>query len=297
MPSRHHLLFGIALGAVALTGCEEVVDLDAGAPAQLVVDARLESGRLPIVAVRALDGFGRETKSADLPAASGSLRVSDGTTTDLRDFFASDSITILLGDNGPVVEGLTYTLTLKVPGFAQVKSFTTVPRPAGVRAGGLTGDTGGSANQVTIPVSFLDRGEGLDYYHLLVYVGESTDLANALPSDARPVPFQLVAPAQRALSINTEGYYFQDGAFVGGIFDRDVIVGLDATRTLREPTVYLELRTVSDSYYAFYNTGSHTKGVTQTASANFAAQADNISGGSGVFAGYSSTILGVRIDR
>ncbi len=279
----------LTLAALSVVSCEQAIDLGGIGAAQIVIESRLKAGAKVRVDVRVIDSFGRPSTSEGLGQTVGSIKGSDGGVGSLYVAAFTDSTAALVLDSVIVREGITYTLELNAPGFAPLKSVTTVPAPVTLSAAtelAYTVDTL-SVRAIELPISFADPIEELNYYHLLISIQES-DLHSSDQLPRKPQVASLVTKTQ-SMNSSTGAWYFRDLAFRNGTFAGTVYVDRQDIVGFTKPVAIVELRTVSQAYYNYFI--SRSKWQNPEASSTVDIQADNVVGGSGVFGSYSSSTV------
>ncbi len=287
----------LLLSVLALSGqgCEQAVDLRGLAPAQIVVESRLRAGAAVRVDVRVIDSFGKPTDSEGLEGTTGTITSSVGQVGQLRVTAYSDSTAVLSIDSLDVLELATYTLELDAPGFATLRSVTTVPPSVQLDTLEQTKPLRDTLRTglIEVPVAFEDPTGENNYFHLLIWLRD--DHPNSeLAEPRRPLRSNLVTPISSLPSLYGS-WHFSDFAFRDARFNGSLTFDLADLVDLKYPVAILELRTVTQAYHTYYMSRGLATGGASPIGPDL--RTDNISGGAGVFGSYSSTYQLITLSR
>lgn len=205
------------------------------------------------------------------------------------------------GDFEPQV-GIKYTIKVDAPGFESVTAHSQIPTPIKMVSSEISdlqfSEVAGEKETTVryrVDVAFEDPGQVDNYYHinLLQQFREFAIIENDtlyFREEMRPVVF--------SNQLNTN---FQVAHIGGGLLmEDDGVDGQTIRLTLPVEFSYLpaqdelgklfiELRAVSKEYYQYFSTISRQDGVSDSPYADPVIVYDNINGGQGVFAGFSTS--------
>ena len=278
----------IALSAVWAVGCEQAVELEGIELSQTVISSRIMAGAPVVVDLRVVNSFGRPSTSKDLDLTEATLSGSDGSSGDFVVQSATDSTARLLLDSLDIVGGLTYTLHLQAPGFAELRSVTTVPAQVQLSStSNAPGDGSGvDTTCVRLPLHFEDQLGTQNFYHLIVGISEG---GSTLAEKEIQVPARTVLmTAGVELGSKSGAWYFTDQNFREGSFQGEVTIEKSLFKHYQNPVAVVELRSVSRAYYSYYT--ARSDGRQGEGSLSSAPQLDNIVGGLGLFGSYSLSL-------
>lgn len=293
----------ILVALAGLAACEEPFDVDLeGRVAHIVVEANLESGEAPLVGVRAVDVYGDPAVDAALAESFVTLENSDGRTFELPlvdDASPADSLARFLAPDEVIVAGTSYRLRVETPGFARLRSETTVPPRAGLAVARARPDSSGYLPAVydsldghySIGLLIEDPGPAVDRYHLL---------ARCIGEDGRAtaIPFLLARNVAEVENLGRRGALLTDVAFERGRFDNRLLVDAGVLESHGATALLVEVRVVSEPYFdrlADEGAGGQRVGAPLPDVAGHSD--DNIAGGRGLFASYSSSREVWRLER
>ncbi len=276
-------------GFLLLSSCEEPFSLP-DANTQIVISSFIQADKSPIVTVMVADGFGEIVHSdeTDLskvlitPEGEDQIEFELVSSTDTSSTFSSECI---------IEAGARYTLLIQTPGFTDLRSITEVPDIVSLRSpdDGDIGPGGGvlpKGEFFHLPIAFDDRIDQKNYYHMVVTIQNADD--NLDKVDSKPAPYFLRPEPNDATPFKDRGLMFSDKTFSNDIFSSVVLVPKDFVATYEKPVVTVELRTVSIDYYNYHIQNSTPKSG-NLPNHGSAGVIDNVAGGVGLFAGYSST--------
>ena len=280
----------LALASLAVGGCQQMIDLGEEGSTQLLIESRLQVGAPVEVSMRVINSFGEVTPSSALTETTGRIEGSDGSSGLLYVHTAGTSSAILRLDSVDVAEGVTYTLSLETPGFAALRSLTTVPRGVDIDAPPPTTDGGQESRPdssfLSARLYFEDIPGEDSYYHVIVKIVDEGDTA----ASALPVPVDLISAGSGAVVGTAGTWLFDDREFADGAFDARLRVSSSALYAMQRPTAIVEVRTVSRSYFSFAQ-AELKRDNSRIGQGVGAATRDNVVGGGGLFASYASTTV------
>ncbi len=284
----------LAVFALGVVGCEQAVDLEGLAPAQIVIESRLSAGATVTVDVKVIDSFGRPTDSEGLEDTKGLIRGSDGREGILEVSRFTDSTAVLTVDSFAVREGGTYTLELQAPGFAMLRSITTVPKVVDLKVFNQSLPVPGApvGASVEVPIDFADPIDEYNFFHLIVRVREATSEGGAnlilSPSHASLVSGGL------AVASGSGSWLFSDQGFRNERFSATLHIDRGDLAQFEKPVAVVELRSVSQAYYTYF-VGRDSRQFAPNAPGS-ESLADNVVNGAGLFGSYSSSLLQINLN-
>jgi len=283
------LIFTCFLGLLLLGSCEEPFELSVDLP-QIVINTRVQAGQTPSVTVRVVDGPGNTLTSEELQRSLVTINQEEGEEIEFELGAFSDS-SATFHSSHLIEAGKRYTLLIKTPGFADLRSITEVPEnlPVRTQSTGATGPNGGLLPKDDIfhlPLSFDDPKDVNNYFHIVVTVRDADTDVEAVEPDV--VNFGLFPRPSDAQRYEETGWIFSDDDFTNSVFKSEILVSKELVIQYPKPVVTVELRSLSVDYFNFYVWSSQPK------SGNFPTlgqhgATDNIAGGIGLFGGYSSS--------
>lgn len=269
--------------SVLLLSCEEPIELDV--PPQIVLQTRIQAGLSPIVTIRLVDGVGNPINSEVLKESEVSIRPRSAEQITLQSISATDVSSTFTNDF--IVEaGETYTLLIKTPGFADLRSVTAVPERIPFRSNNQGNDVIlPNGEFFYIPVAFDDRPDEGNYFHMVLSI-RNAESEEGIASE--PLAFRLEPHPTDASPFEDTGWMFSDETFADDTFIADILVPKSLVAEFTKPVVTLDLRSVSVDYYNYHLQNSVPKNGTLPDSGPVGV-IDNVAGGVGLFGGYSST--------
>ncbi|MFK8056568.1 MAG: DUF4249 family protein [Saprospiraceae bacterium] len=284
------LSFTCFLGLLLLSSCEDLANLGIVIP-KVVIDTRVEAGKSPEVTVRVVDQYGQTLRSYDLESSTVTLQQDQSEAIVFGLTASSDSSATFSSDC--IIEANTrYTLLINSPDLDEVRSITDVPDAVSVIVQDPSGEFGPKGgllpkdNVFHLPLSFSDVDIGLDNrYHLVVTVIDLTSPESAV--DPLEITFGLFPPPSDVSRFNDTGWMFSDKDFRDGIFSAVVLINKEDVVQFAEPSVNVEIRSVSVDYFNFHRQNSRPKSSTLIDLS--ISGSNNVEGGTGLFGGVAST--------
>ena len=283
------LIYTCLIGAALLSSCEEVFELNVEIPSEIDIDSRIQAGHTPEVNARVIDGRGQVINYDLLKESHVTIQPEGTGAIDLELSSFSDSSSTFLSEI--VIEaGKTYTLTIQSPGLPDVSSVTEVPANVSVRkgSGGTRGPKGGilpDGNFYLLPLVFDDRIQEDNYYHIVVTIRDANSDTEVV--DPVTLNFGISPMPSDARRFKETGWLFSDKDFQDNTFDANIRILKEAVLQFPDPVATLELRTVSVDYFNYHIQSSRPKSSNLPNHGQFGT-IDNVSGGGGLFGGYSS---------
>ncbi len=303
------ILLPIFLGLLSFTlSCDKVFDVNSVVDArssELVVVSSFTLDRTLQVYVSASGSVLDDAPIAYIDNAIVELYRNEEFLTQLSFSEDKDKVSNLpfysAGDFQPQV-GIKYTIKVDAPGFETVTAHSQIPTPIKMVSSEISDlqfseAAGEKETQVRyrVDIAFEDPGQIDNYYHvhLLQQFREFAIIENDtlyFREEMRPVVF--------SNQLNTN---FQVAHVGGGLLMEDESQDGQTIRlTLPVEFTYLpdrdelgklfiELRAVSKEYYQYFSTISRQNGVSDSPYADPVIVYDNINGGQGVFAGFSTS--------
>lgn len=301
------LIITLVLSAVAIS-CEKVIDVNAvatGATQQLVVVSNFTSDREIQVYVSASQSILSDDPIDYIENAIVELYRDDELLAQLSFSEEKDKVSNLpfysTNDFQPQV-GINYTIKVDVPGYETVTANSKIPTPIRMISSEISdiqfSETIGEKEtfvRYNLNIAFEDPSMVENYYHInLLQQFKAYDIVENdtlyFLEEMRPILF--------SNQMNTN---FQVAHIGGGLLLKDE--GIDGQTIRRELPVeftyipardelgklFIELRAVSKEYYQYFSTISRQNGVSDMPFADPVIVYDNINGGQGVFAGFSTS--------
>lgn len=286
----------VLLAALCVCACEEPLSVDGELPTQLNIESELRASESPTVRVSARTTLGEVVSARGLDNSFVSLTTRSGAPFDFEVVEANDSFAVFAAaDDQPVLAGLSYRLTVNAPGYAELRSTTTVPL---VFSAGREADTvqatrapSGQEEFVSVPFRLTDAPATDNYYHLIVSIRESRGTADA--EEGQRLSFRYTASPLGSVNAGRAGVLFTDETFADGGLDGSLLLDAGRVNALADPVVEVEVRNVSAAYYDSFVVQSAA--VTSPLPGGGSTGVPNISGGSGYFTSYSSSLSVLRL--
>lgn len=275
------------LGLVLLSSCEVTKELDN--PKKIVLDSRIQADRSPEVTLKVVDAFGQTLTSDALKDSKITLQAEGSTEIPLELSSFSDVSSSFYADL-LIEAGRRYTLLVQTPGFGDLYSFTDVPDKviAFTDSSGERGPKGGllpDGDRFLLPYSFGDPVGQDNYYHIVVTARDAnSDIEVVLPETLAYTMLPVPSDAKR---FEETGWLFGDKDFRGGVFSGKIVILKESVLQFPNPVVTIELRTVSVDYFNYHIQNSRPKS-NNLPNHGQAGGIDNVAGGAGLFAGFSS---------
>lgn len=205
------------------------------------------------------------------------------------------------GDFHPQV-GIRYTVKVDVPGFETVTAHSQIPTPIKMISSQISdlqfSETVGEKEvsvRYNVNVAFEDPGLVENYYHvnLLQQFREFAIIEQDtlyFREEMRPVVFSNQMNTNFQVAHIGGGLLLEDEGIDGQTIRLDLPVEFKY-RPARDELgkLFIELRAVSKEYYQYFSTISRQDGVSDTPFSDPVIVFDNINGGQGVFAGFSTS--------
>ncbi len=198
---------------------------------------------------------------------------------------------------------VAYTIVVDAPVHGTATAKSRIPEPIDLLSSRIknfsrqVSETGTTNLQYEVNVSFQDPGKKQNYYHISLMqelfhyaLSEEGDTLVGY-SSYRPLVFDPADNTQTQIAHIGGGMLLDDGAFNGKIISYDLPVSFDydATRYLHGQLI-LELRAVSEEYFYYFSSLSRQSGSKGQPFDDPVIIQDNVEGGRGVFAGFSSSV-------
>ena len=288
---RYLLFTSIAFSLLAVA-CEEPFELESSIPSELVVESQLRAGSKPIVNLSAVNSLGELQAAGNLGNSYVSLRNSDGRTfvLDLATV-ADNSASFTTSENEIIISGVTYNLEISAPGYAKLQSRTTVPSVAQVglpaKAEGMASSQANGTASIVVPITIRDLSDRQNYYHVLVWAFDRAVVADEDASKMGiPVIFEFTNAPTASFQMGSAGWLFSGESFSQGIFTNQLALTAHNLRAMQQPTLSIEVRTVSLDYYSYFLQQPESSTIPIPKLGSIIAN-DNIANGAGVFGSYA----------
>ena len=273
-----------------LCSCEEPLDLGSNIPSQIILQSQIQAGYAPEIRIHVVNGFGETLPSSAVVEAEVLLQPELQNAEALAIIYIDDTSAIYSAPELAIKADTRYTLTIKTPGFADIRSTTDVPANVALRDSppDNTGPNGGilpSGDIFHLPFAFDDPPGEDNFYHLVATVRDA-----ALPVDnskATPIAFGLRNRPSDARLVGINSWIFSDRDFVNGAFSTEIMLPLSGVQNLESPVVTMELRNVSINYFNYHIQSSRPK-TGNLPDHSSSLPIDNVAGGSGLFGGFSA---------
>lgn len=301
-------IFPLAFLALALS-CEKAVDVNALSPEntqqQLVVVSNFTSDREIQVYVSVSQSILSDTPVEYVEDAIVELYRKEELLTQLSFSGEKDKVSNLpfysANDFQPQV-GIEYTVKVDVPGYETVTAQSQIPTPVRMISSEISNlhlsehtDSKQTSVRYNVRVAFEDPGMVENYYHINLLqqfrafqiVEHDTLYFN---EELRPVLFSNQMNTNYQVAHIGGGLLIKDEDVDGQTIRRDLPVEFTYSPTRNElGKLFIELRAVSKEYYQYFSTISRQDGVSDAPFADPVIIYDNINGGQGVFAGFSTS--------
>lgn len=307
MPRKFTLPFFLSFLLAAALSCEKTLGVDqvGSLPAKLVVVSNFTPDRELQVFVSASRSILDDEVPAYIEEAVVELYRGETFITDLHFSEEKDKSSNLpfysAGSFTPEV-GVNYTIEVQAPGFEPVSAQSQIPTPIQLVSSEISDlqffvPEGGSSVEVTynLNIAFEDPGMVKNYYHINllqhfidfeVVEGDTFYLQEEL----RPVVFSNQMNNNLQVAHIGGGILLQDEGQDGQLISSQLPVAFSFTPSQTQlGKLIIELRAVSESYYRYFSTLSRQEGISDTPLSDPVIVYDNIKGGRGIFAGFSSS--------
>lgn len=307
MPRKFTLPFFLSFLLAAVFSCEKTLGVDQvdSLPAKLVVVSNFTPDRELQVFVSASRSVLNNEVPAYIEEAVVELYRGETFLTDLHFSEEKDKSSNLpfysAGSFTPEV-GVNYTIEVQAPGFEPVSAQSQIPTPIQLVSSEITDlqffvPEGGSSVEVSynLNIAFEDPGMVKNYYHINllqhfidfeVVEGDTFYLQEEL----RPVVFSNQMNNNLQVAHIGGGILLQDEGQDGQLISSQLPVAFSFTPSQTQlGKLIIELRAVSESYYRYFSTLSRQEGISDTPLSDPVIVYDNIKGGRGIFAGFSSS--------
>lgn len=299
--------FFLSFLLAAVFSCEKTLGVDQvdSLPAKLVVVSNFTPDRELQVFVSASRSVLNNEVPAYIEEAVVELYRGETFLTDLHFSEEKDKSSNLpfysAGSFTPEV-GVNYTIEVQAPGFEPVSAQSQIPTPIQLVSSEITDlqffvPEGGSSVEVSynLNIAFEDPGMVKNYYHINllqhfidfeVVEGDTFYLQEEL----RPVVFSNQMNNNLQVAHIGGGILLQDEGQDGQLISSQLPVAFSFTPSQTQlGKLIIELRAVSESYYRYFSTLSRQEGISDTPLSDPVIVYDNIKGGRGIFAGFSSS--------
>jgi hypothetical protein len=307
MPRFILLLIFAAITGFSLS-CEKTFDVNAvveNRPAELVVVGSFTLDRNLQVYVSASRSILTDAPVAYIDNAIVELYRNEEFLTQLSFSEEKDKVSNLpfysVGDFQPQV-GIKYTIKVDAPGFDPVTAHSQIPTPIKLVSSEISNfqflDTKGEQEALVrydVNVAFEDPGQVENYYHInflqqfRAYEITPTDTLY-FQEEMRPVVFSNQFNTNYQVAHVGGGLLLEDEGIDGQTIRLNLPVEFLYSPTQKElGKLFIELRAVSKEYYQYFSTISRQNGVSDSPFTDPVIVYDNINGGQGVFAGFSTS--------
>ena len=284
----------LLLCTLGWAACEEPLEIGDELAPQLRIEAQLQAGQSARVVVSAINALGEVLPSEAVESSFVSLSNRSSGTAQLQLVSSAEGEVVFEAPSAQrVISSESYRLLIDAPGFAELRSRTTVPAPVSI---GLPSSpikasaaTSTSAARFDVPFRVMDVSNGADFYHLLLHVREADESIE----EAKNLEYAFTALPAESLDANQEGYLFSDRSFNSSALEGFLQFDGNAVNTFSNPVVELEIRSVSTSYYEFYR--QRTEQASGRIDGTGSGVAENISNGAGYFGSYTSTVSQIAL--
>lgn len=303
------ILLPIFLGLLSFTfSCDKVFDVNSVVDArssELVVVSSFTLDRTLQVYVSASGSVLDDAPIAYIDNAIVELYRNEEFLTQLSFSEDKDKVSNLpfysAGDFQPQV-GIKYTIKVDAPGFETVTAHSQIPTPIKMVSSEISDlqfseAAGEKETQVRyrVDIAFEDPGQIDNYYHvhLLQQFREFAIIENDtlyFREEMRPVVFSNQLNTNFQVAHVGGGLLMEDESQDGQTIRLTLPVEFTYLPDRNElGKLFIELRAVSKEYYQYFSTISRQNGVSDSPYADPVIVYDNINGGQGVFAGFSTS--------
>lgn len=304
------LLFfpGIFIFLAVITSCEKAFDVNAiaeGAAQQLVVVSSFTPDREIQVYVSTSQSILTDKPVEYVDNAIVELYRKEELLAQLQFSEEKDKISNLpfysAGDFQPQV-GIKYTITVDVPGFETITAHSQIPTPIQLVSAEITDlqffeplAEKQTTVRYNVSVAFEDPSMVENYYHInLLQQFRPFDILEQdtlyFQEETWPVLFSNQMNTNFQVAHIGGGLLLKDEGFDGQTIRRELPIEFTYLPTRNElGKLFIELRAVSKEYYQYFSTISRQEGVSDTPFSDPVIVYDNINGGQGVFAGFSTS--------
>ena len=198
--------------------------------------------------------------------------------------------------------GIRYTIKVDAPGFETVTAHSQIPTPIKMISSHIsdlqfseTLDEKETLVRYNVNVAFEDPSMVTNYYHInLLQQFRAYDIIENdtlyFQEELRPVVFSNQMNTNYQVAHIGGGLLLVDEGLDGQTIRLELPVEFKYLPTRNElGKLFIELRAVSKEYYQYFSTISRQDGVSDTPFSDPVIVYDNIDGGQGVFAGFSSS--------
>lgn len=204
--------------------------------------------------------------------------------------------------------GVVYNIKVEAPGFDPVMARSSIPEPIEISAfqvDNLEEQAGTNEGEIDysfrVLLTFLDPEEETNYYHLRfrqqVHEIEILEgIETIKESKLEDIEFSSINDNNNTLSFFGGGILLEDSSFNGNAITNTFILNKTIqTNNKRLGQMFVELRTVSEEYYKYYDYISRLESSSGPPFANEVISYHNIENGLGVFAGYNMAVDSVQV--
>ena len=201
-----------------------------------------------------------------------------------------------------------YNIKVDAPGFDPVMAQSKIPAPIEIGAlqvKDLEQKPGTNEGEIsysyTVLLTFFDPAEEKNYYHLNFYqqihnIQRLEGVITILSSYLEQIDFSPINDNNSSIAFFNGGILFEDGDLNGNAITNTFVLN----KTIQSETeqlgqMFVELRSVSEEYYRYYNSLSRQQNSGGPPFSEEVILYNNIENGLGVFAGYNMDIDSIQV--